>query len=118
MELKLVDYIILMSVVVLLIVDHFIDGVPHNVVAWVFAGIIVYSLNYKKYKEESLEVIRNWQIISTVIISAMVLIFTIVGTVDEPGVSLTSGIFWFALLLSIFEIVYQSRQIKKGTDDR
>lgn len=118
MDFKKTDYIILASIVVLLIVDHFVSGFPHNILAWIFAGLIVYSLNYKKYKERSLEHIRNWQVWSTVIIVAMVIVFSLIGTVDEPGVSFASGIFWFAILLSIFEIAYQTSQIKKGTDDR
>ncbi|MFD2639188.1 hypothetical protein [Piscibacillus salipiscarius] len=118
MNLNKIDYLLLIGIGVLLIIDHFVSGFSHNFLAWIFAGLIVYSLNYKKYKEGSLEQIRNWQVVSTLIITGMVIIFSLIGTVNEPGVSFASGIFWFAILLSIFEIMYQTNQIKQGTDDR
>ncbi|TFB13367.1 hypothetical protein E3U55_16110 [Filobacillus milosensis] len=118
MNLKVNDYIIIVLIAVLLFLDHFVSGIPHNLLAWVFAGVIIYSLNYKKYKDVSLKEIMNWQILSSIVVLVLVLIFTLIGTDDTPGVSLTSGMFYFVILLSLFEIIYQRLQIKRGTDDR
>ncbi|RPF50618.1 hypothetical protein [Aquisalibacillus elongatus] len=116
MSLERTDYILLGIVAALLAVDHFISGLPF--LSWVFVGVVIYSLNYKKYKDTTLVEVRSWQAISTGLFIVMILIFSALGTVDDPSISLVNGLVWFAILLSIFEVIYQTIQIKKGTDDR
>lgn len=118
MNLKPNDYVILALLLILLVIDHFMDWAPHNIISWIFVGVIIYSLNYKKYKDTSIKEILNWQALSTAIIVVMVIVFTLIGNEANPGISLTSGVFYFSILLSVFDLVYQWRQIKQGTNDR
>ncbi|MGM8215943.1 hypothetical protein ACLIA0_10265 [Bacillaceae bacterium W0354] len=108
------DFVILAIYTIILFLDYFkfnlTEWIPDSVLLWGFAGLIIYSLNYKKYKNVSDEHIMKWQIFSTVYIVIVVLIFFLVGGRSSAGLFFSDGMFIFLLLLSFFEIFIRWRK--------
>ncbi len=108
------DYTILAIYTVILLLDYFdfqlTAFIPDVVLMWGFAGVVLYSLNYKKYQKVDDEEIMKWQIFSTVYIVVVIIIFYLIGGRTGAGLFFNEGMLIFILLLSFFEIFIRWRK--------
>jgi len=106
------DYVILLLYTVILVIDYFslVDWISSSVLLWVFVAVVVYSLNYKKYKNISDEDIMKWQIFSTSYFVIAALILYLLGGRSSAGLFFSDMIFILILLLSFFEIFIRWRK--------
>jgi hypothetical protein len=115
--LKPLEISIILVFTVLLVYDYFPntplgDTIPKGLFTGLILGLFLYSLLFKKHEDANDKEILNWQIFLTAYILFLIGLFTMLGGQSSSGISFTNISLWIVLLISIVEIISQSKKVK------
>ena len=110
------DYIILGIYTVVLLWDYMTSGDFGEFLIFLLAGVVIFALNYKKYKGVSNKEIMNWQLFSTGWIVVLVGLLAIIFGNEQAAIFFDHGLLIFIILLTLFEVFLSSRRLKNNED--
>lgn len=109
--------LVLLTMTTLLAYDFFPDlleffYLPKSILFALLIIIVIFSIFANRFQKDNTRIILLWQIVSTLYLLSLVVVFTVLGGISQVGISLKSPVLWIVIVISIYEIYKQNKKVK------
>lgn len=113
----LIIVLMLLTMTTLLAYDFFPDlleffYLPKSILLALLIIIVIFSIFANRLQKENSRIILLWQIVSTLYLLSLIVLFTVLGGISQVGISLKSPVLWIVIVISIYEIYKQNNKVK------
>jgi len=107
----------LLTMTTLLAYDFFPDlleffYLPKSILFALLIIIVIFSIFANRFQKDDSRIILLWQIVSTLYLLSLIVVFTVLGGISQVGISLKSPVLWIVIGISIYEIYKQNKKVK------
>ncbi|MBU0906233.1 MAG: hypothetical protein KKF57_13655 [Firmicutes bacterium] len=109
--------LMLLTMTTLLAYDFFPDlleffYLPKSILFALLIIIVIFSIFANRFQKDDSRIILLWQIVSTLYLLSLIVVFTVLGGISQVGISLKSPVLWIVIGISIYEIYKQNKKVK------
>ncbi|QCR34388.1 hypothetical protein C1N55_03035 [Lysinibacillus sp. SGAir0095] len=108
-----------MAITLLFVYDFFpevpfANAIPTGVLLILILGALLFRFVFKKHDATDIKKDIQWQIVLTLYILALLVLFPLLGGKSSSGISFESGALWVMILISVFEIYSKWKKVKRA----